>query len=51
MFKYLKVVFTSNGRQNKGFDTQIGKANAVLRECHRSVVTKRDLSNNASCQF
>ena len=31
-FKYLGVVFTSDGSRNKGIDTRIGKANAVLRE-------------------
>jgi len=43
-FKYLGVIFTSDGRQ---IDTGIGEANAVLRELYRSVVTKRELSNTA----
>jgi len=30
-FKYLGVVFTSDGSRNKSIDTRIGKANAVLR--------------------
>jgi len=30
-----------------GIDTRIGKANAVLREFSRSVVTKRELSKTA----
>jgi len=30
-FKYLGVVFTSGGNRNKGIDTRISKANAVLR--------------------
>ena len=30
-FKYLGVVFTSDGSRNKGIDTRISKANAVLR--------------------
>jgi len=46
-FKYLGVVFTSDGSRNKGFDTRVGKANAVLRELYCSAVTKRELSNNA----
>jgi len=29
--KYLAVVFTSDGSRNKGIDTRISKANAVLR--------------------
>jgi len=43
-FKYLRVVFTSNGSRNKKIDTRIGKANAVLREFYCSVVAKRELS-------
>jgi len=31
-FKYLGVVFTSDGRWSEEIDTRIGKANAVLRE-------------------
>jgi len=46
-FKYLGVVFTSDGRRNEAIDTPIGTAKAVLREIYRSVVTKRDLSNTA----
>ena len=44
-FKYLGVVFTSDGRRNWEIDTRIGKANAVLHELYRSVVTKRELPN------
>jgi len=32
-FKYLGVVFTSDGSRNKGIDTRISKANAVLPLC------------------
>jgi len=32
-FKYLGVVFTSDGSRNKGIDTRISKANAVLQLC------------------
>ena len=46
-FKYLGVVFTSDESRNKGIDTRICKANAVLRELYCSVVTKRELSKNA----
>jgi len=41
--KYLGLVFTSDWRRTE----EIDKANAVLCEFHRSVVTKRELSNNA----
>jgi len=43
-FKYLGVVFTSDRRGNKETDTRIDKANAVLRELYRSVVTKQEIS-------
>jgi len=46
-FKYLGVVFTSDGRRNKEIDTRIGEANAALCEPFCSVVTKRELSNTA----
>jgi len=46
-FKYLGVVFTSDGSRNKEIDTRIVEANAVLRELHCFVVTKRELSKNA----
>ena len=42
-FKYLRVVFTSDGRQNR----ENGKANAVIRGLHSYVVTKQELSNTA----
>ena len=35
------------GKQEQKIDTWIGKANAVLREFYRSMVTKRELSNTA----
>jgi len=44
-FKHLGVVFASNGRRSKEIDSRIGKANAVLRELYRCVVTNRELSN------
>jgi len=34
-------------RMQKVIDTRIGKGNTVLQRFYRSVVTKRDLSNNA----
>jgi len=43
--KNLRMVFTSDGRRN--IDTRIGKANAVVRELHCSVVTKWEISNIA----
>ena len=40
-------LFTSDRRWSEDIDTRIGKANAVLLELYRSVVTKRALSNTA----
>ena len=44
---YLGVLLTSDGRWGDEIDTPFGKANAVLRELYRSVVTKWELSNTA----
>ena len=46
-FKYLGIAFTSDGRQDEELDTRIGKASAVMRALHYSVVMKRELSKNA----
>ena len=46
-FKHLGVVCTSDGSRNKGIDTRIGEAIAVLRELYCSVVTKRELLKTA----
>jgi len=46
-FKYLGVVFTSDGRGREERDTRICKTNAVLRQLYRSVATKQELSNTA----
>ena len=40
-FKYLGVAFTNDGRQDEELDTRIGKASAVMRALHYSVVMKR----------
>ena len=50
-FKYLGVAFTSDGRQNEELDTRIGKACAVMRALHYSVVMKRELSKKAKLSF
>ena len=46
-FKYLGIAFTSDGRQDEKLDTRIGKASAVMRALHYSVVMKRELSKKA----
>ena len=46
-FKYLGVAFTSDGRQDEELDTRIGKASAVMRALHYSVIMKRELSKKA----
>ncbi|TWW69469.1 hypothetical protein D4764_18G0002750 [Takifugu flavidus] len=46
-FKYLGVLFTSEGRRERKIDRRIGVASAVLRTLHRSIVVKRELSQKA----
>ena len=46
-FRYLGVAFTSDGRQDQELDTRIGKASAVMRALHYSVVMKRELWKKA----
>ncbi|TWW56333.1 hypothetical protein D4764_08G0003200 [Takifugu flavidus] len=47
VFKYLGVLFTSEGRMEQEIDRRIGAASAVMRTLHRSVVVKRELSRKA----
>ena len=46
-FKYLGVLFTSEGRMEREIDRWIGAASAVMRSLYRSVVVKRELSRKA----
>ena len=46
-FRYLGVTFPSDKRQDEELDTRIGKASAVMRALHFSVVMKRELSKKA----
>ncbi|TWW59288.1 hypothetical protein D4764_06G0008180 [Takifugu flavidus] len=46
-FKYLGVLFTSEGRMEQEIDRWIGVVSAVMRTLHRSVVVKRELSQKA----
>ena len=46
-FKYLGVAFTSDGRQDEELDIQIGKAIAIKRAPHYSVVVRRELSKKS----
>ena len=43
-FKYLWVLFTSEGRMEHEIDGRICAASAVLRALHRPVVVKKELS-------
>ncbi|KAK0136316.1 hypothetical protein N1851_027786 [Merluccius polli] len=47
-FKYLRVLFTSEGRMEWEIDRRIGAASAVMRTLHGSVVVKRELSRKLS---
>ena len=46
-FKYLRVLFTREGRMEREINRRIGAASAVMRTLHRSVVVKRELSRKA----
>ncbi|KAK3545285.1 hypothetical protein QTP70_003049, partial [Hemibagrus guttatus] len=46
-FKYLRVLFTSEGRMEREIDRRIGAAAAVMRSMYRSVVVKKELSRKA----
>ena len=46
-FKYLGVLFTSDGKMERELDRRIGAAGAVLSSLYRSVVMKRELSQKA----
>ena len=46
-FKYLRVAFTRDVRQDEEMDPRIGKARAVMRALHCSVSMKRELSKKA----
>jgi len=42
-FNYLRVVFTSDGRQHRDIDTRIVRQ--IFRELYHSIVTKQELLN------
>ncbi|KAK3564250.1 hypothetical protein QTP86_011970 [Hemibagrus guttatus] len=46
-FKYLGVLFTSEGRMDREIDRWIGAAAAVMRSMYQSVVVKKELSRKA----
>ncbi|KAK3509655.1 hypothetical protein QTP70_008402 [Hemibagrus guttatus] len=46
-FKYLGVLFTSEGRMDREIDRRIGAAAAVMLSMYRSVVVKKELSQKA----
>ena len=46
-FKYLGVLFTSEGKVEREIDRRIGAAAAVKQALHRSVLVKRELSRKA----
>uniref|UniRef100_A0A8C6L319 Reverse transcriptase domain-containing protein n=1 Tax=Nothobranchius furzeri TaxID=105023 RepID=A0A8C6L319_NOTFU len=43
-FKYLGVLFTSEGRTDREIDRRIGSVSAVMRTLNRSIVVNRELS-------
>ncbi|TWW56043.1 hypothetical protein D4764_08G0000300 [Takifugu flavidus] len=46
-FKYLGILFTSEGRMEREIDRRIGAASAVMRVLNQSVVVKKELSRKA----
>ena len=46
-FKYLRVLFMSEGKMEQGVYRGIGAASAVVQTLKRSVVVKRELSQRA----
>ena len=46
-FKYLGVTITSDRRQDEKLDNQYGKASAIMRTLHYSVVMKREMPKKA----
>ncbi|KAK0141060.1 hypothetical protein N1851_021942 [Merluccius polli] len=46
-FKYLMVLFTSEGRMEREIDRRIGAVSAVMQTLHGSVMVKRELSRKA----
>ncbi|KAK3561342.1 hypothetical protein QTP86_030646 [Hemibagrus guttatus] len=46
-FKYLGVLFTSEGRMDREIDRRIGAAAAVMRSMYRFFVVKKELSRKA----
>ncbi|KAI3364402.1 hypothetical protein L3Q82_010826 [Scortum barcoo] len=47
-FKYLGVLFTSEGKIEREIDRRIGAASAVMRSVYRTVVVKKELSRKAN---
>ncbi|KAI3365898.1 hypothetical protein L3Q82_000883 [Scortum barcoo] len=45
-FKYLGVLFTSEGKIEREIDRRIGAASAVMRSVYRTVVVKKELSRS-----
>ncbi|KAI3369747.1 hypothetical protein L3Q82_024573 [Scortum barcoo] len=43
-FKYLGVLFTSEGKMEREIDRRIGAASAVMRSVYRTVVVKKELN-------
>ncbi|KAI3375063.1 hypothetical protein L3Q82_021584, partial [Scortum barcoo] len=46
-FKYLGVLFTSEGKMEREIDRRIGGASTVMQSVYRTVVVKKELSRKA----
>ncbi|KAI3366505.1 hypothetical protein L3Q82_000635 [Scortum barcoo] len=47
-FKYLGVLFTSEGKMEREIDRRIGAASTVMQSVYRTVVVKKELSQKAN---
>ena len=50
-FKYLRVLFTSEGKMEREVDRQISAASALMWVLYQTVVGKKDLSKKTKLSF
>ena len=46
-YKYIEIIFSRDGRQDRELDTRLGKASAVMRQLYRLVILKRESCTKA----
>ncbi|KAI3369382.1 hypothetical protein L3Q82_007616 [Scortum barcoo] len=50
-FKYLRDLFTSEGKIEREIDTQIGAASAIMRSVYRTVVVKKEAKSKGEALY